>query len=217
MPTSDIILSIGHNVRPAVSEARRWTRILSPYRTPSHARSIVELAITAVPLIALWVAAWFVFSLGLWWASLAHRRSGRRLPGAPVHDPARLRPRRLLPPSPGQRLGRPRASACSRLTPYDFWRRIHAIHHATSGNLDRRGIGDVDTLTVREYLALSRWGRLNYRLYRHPAVMFGVGPAYLFILQHRLPVGLMRGGWQPWLSTMATNLAIALIVAMLSG
>ena len=70
MPTSDIILSIGHNVRPAVSEARRWTRILSPYRTPSHARSIVELAITAVPLIALWVAAWFVFSLGLWWASL---------------------------------------------------------------------------------------------------------------------------------------------------
>ena len=87
------------------------------------------------------------------------------------------------------------------LTPYDFWRRTHAIHHATSGNLERRGIGDIDTLTVREYLALSRWGRLRYRLYRHPAVMFGVGPAYLFILQHRLPVGLMRGGWQPWLST----------------
>ena len=95
------------------------------------------------------------------------------------------------------------------LTPYDFWRRTHAIHHASSGNLDRRGIGDIDTLTVREYLALSRWGRLRYRLYRHPIVMFGIGPAYLFILQHRLPVGLMRGGWRPWLSTMATNAAIA--------
>src|SRR5439155_8859971 len=57
------------------------------------------------------------------------------------------------------------------------------------------------------------WGRLYYRLYRHPLVMFGIGPAYLFVLQHRLPIGLMRAGWQPWLSTMATNFAIALIVA----
>jgi len=98
-------------------------------------------------------------------------------------------------------------------TPYDFWRRTHALHHSTSGNLDRRGIGDIDTLTVREYRARSRWGRLRYRIYRHPLVMFGVGPAYLFFVQHRLPVGLMRGGWQPWLSAMLTNLAIAAAVA----
>jgi acyl-lipid omega-6 desaturase (Delta-12 desaturase) len=101
------------------------------------------------------------------------------------------------------------------LTPYDFWRHTHSVHHATSGNLDRRGIGDVNTLTVREYCARSFWGRLRYRLYRHPAVMFGVGPAYLFLLQQRLPLGLMRNGWRPWVSTMATNLAIALIVATL--
>jgi omega-6 fatty acid desaturase (delta-12 desaturase) len=98
-------------------------------------------------------------------------------------------------------------------TPYDFWRRTHALHHSTSGNLDRRGIGDIDTLTVREYRARSRWGRLRYRIYRHPLVMFGVGPAYLFFVQHRLPVGLMRGGWQPWLSAMLTNLGIAAVVA----
>ena len=101
------------------------------------------------------------------------------------------------------------------LTPYDFWRRTHAIHHASSGHLERRGIGDVDTLTVREYLSLSFWGRLRYRAYRHPLVMFGIGPAYLFILQHRLPVGLIGSGWQPWLSTMATNVAIASVVAVL--
>ena len=69
---------------------------------------------------------------------------------------------------------------------------------------------------MREYRALSWWGRLKYRLYRHPLIMFGVGPAYLFLLQQRLPVGLMRNGWQPWASTMATNLAIAVIVATLT-
>ena len=54
------------------------------------------------------------------------------------------------------------------LTPYDLWRRTHAVHHATSGHLGRRGMGDVDTLTVREYRERSRWGRLKYRIYRHP-------------------------------------------------
>jgi omega-6 fatty acid desaturase (delta-12 desaturase) len=99
------------------------------------------------------------------------------------------------------------------LTPYDYWRRTHAIHHATSGKLERRGIGDIETLTVREYLALPWHQRLRYRLYRHPAVMFGVGPAYLFLLQYRLPLGLMRSGWRPWISAMGTNLAIALAAA----
>ena len=65
---------------------------------------------------------------------------------------------------------------------------------------------------MREYLALPRWRRIAYRLYRHPLVMFGVGPIYLFFLRHRLPLGLMREGWTPWVSTMATNVAIALIV-----
>jgi len=101
------------------------------------------------------------------------------------------------------------------LAPYDFWRHTHAIHHASSGHLERRGIGDVDTLTVQEYLSLSFWGRLRYRAYRNPLVMFGIGPVYLFILQYRLPVGLFRHGWQPWLSTMATNVAIAAAAAAL--
>jgi omega-6 fatty acid desaturase (delta-12 desaturase) len=101
------------------------------------------------------------------------------------------------------------------LTPYDFWRRTHAIHHANSGNLDHRGIGDIDVLTVREYLALSRWRQRLYRLYRHPLIMFGIGPAYHFVLRQRLPFGLMRSGWQPWLSTMATNIAIVMLVTMM--
>jgi omega-6 fatty acid desaturase (delta-12 desaturase) len=101
------------------------------------------------------------------------------------------------------------------LTPYDHWRQTHAEHHAGSGNLDRRGIGDVYTMTVQEYADLSRWQRLMYRLYRHPAILFGLGPVYLFILQHRLPRGMMRKGWRPWLTTMATNMAIVALCGVL--
>jgi omega-6 fatty acid desaturase (delta-12 desaturase) len=100
------------------------------------------------------------------------------------------------------------------LTPYHTWRRGHASHHATSGNLDRRGIGDMYTLTAEEYLARSRWGRLRYRLYRHPLVMFGAGPIYLFLLRNRLPIGFMRSGWEHWFSTMASNVAIAAFVGL---
>jgi omega-6 fatty acid desaturase (delta-12 desaturase) len=102
------------------------------------------------------------------------------------------------------------------LTPYDYWKRMHAAHHADAGNLDRRGMGDITTLTVREYQSLTWRGRLKYRLYRHPIVMFGIGPTYMFLLQHRAPFGLLRGaGWRPWISTMATNAGIAAIVAVL--
>jgi Fatty acid desaturase len=85
------------------------------------------------------------------------------------------------------------------LTPYDFWRRTHAIHHATSGNLDRRGIGDVDTLTVHEYLALSRWRRLCYRVYRHPIHHVRFGPG-LFV--HRSTSAAIRPH-ACWLAALA--------------
>jgi omega-6 fatty acid desaturase (delta-12 desaturase) len=195
--------------------ARRWTRLLNNYSTPNRLRSIAELAITALPLIVLWTAAWFTFSLGHAWASLLIA-----IPAAGFlvrlfmiqHDCGHgtFFASRLANDWVGRVIG------VLTLTPYDCWRRMHATHHATTGNLDRRGTGDLDTLTVREYQALPRWGRLKYRLYRHPLIMFGVGPAYLFLLQQRLPVGLMRNGWQPWASTMATNLAIAVIVAALT-
>jgi omega-6 fatty acid desaturase (delta-12 desaturase) len=197
----------------ASSDVLAWTKILARYREPSRVRSVTELVITIVPLILLWVLIWAALDFGYWFGLLL------AVPAAGLlvrlfmiqHDcghGAFFR-HRLANDWVGRVLG------VLTLTPYDFWRRTHAIHHASSGNLDQRGIGDIDTLTVREYLALSRWGRLRYRLYRHPIVMFGIGPAYLFILQHRLPVGLMRRGWQPWLSTMATNAAIAAVIGTL--
>jgi omega-6 fatty acid desaturase (delta-12 desaturase) len=194
--------------------ARCWTQLLGRYGKPNQARSIGELAITGVPLVGLWGAAWFTFSLGYPWASLfiAVPAAGFLVRLFMIqHDCGHgtFFSYRQVNDWVGRCIG------VLTLTPYDVWRRSHAIHHATSGNLDRRGVGDVDTLTVREYRALSRWGAMKYRLYRHPLVMFGLGPAYLFVLQHRLPVGAMREGWRPWVSTMATNLGSAAIAATL--
>jgi len=205
-------LNTGHNAGRAPLDARRLPLKLAVYRTPSHARSVAELTITAVPLAALWAVAWLTIWLGYAWATpfIAIPAAGFLLRLFMIqHDCGHgtFFSRRLANDWVGRVIG------VLTLTPYDFWRHTHAIHHASAGNLDNRGIGDVDTLTVREYGALSRSGQLKYRLYRHPLVMFGIGPAYLFLLRHRLPMGLMRYGWQPWASTMATNLAIALIVA----
>ena len=193
-------------------DPRAWASTLARYRKPSFARSMVELAITVVPLVVLWILIWAVLGTSYYWVCLLFA-----VPAAGFlvrlfmiqHDCGHgsfFRFRRV-----NDWVGR--VIGVLTLTPYDFWRHSHALHHANSGNLDQRGFGDVDTLTVREFLALSRWRQLLYRLYRHPIVMFGVGPAYLFIVRHRLPVGLMRSGCKFWLSVMATNLAIAVLAA----
>jgi omega-6 fatty acid desaturase (delta-12 desaturase) len=97
------------------------------------------------------------------------------------------------------------------LTPYGYWRQAHAVHHATSGNLSRQGTGDIDLLTVGRYRSLSRLKRLAYRLYRNPLVMFGVGPTYLFLVKHRLPLDARRN--RTLSSVMLTNVAILAAVA----
>jgi len=195
-------------------DARRWPKMLAPFREPSEWRSVFELVVTGVPFAAFWVAMWWLVHVGLWWAALL-----LVIPAAGFlvrlfmiqhdcgHD-AFFR-RRSVNDWVGRVIG------VATFTPYDYWRRTHAHHHASSGNLDQRGMGDVTTMTVEEYRASSFWGRLGYRLYRHPLVMFGIGPAYLFLLQFRLPIGLMRSGWRPWASAMGTNASILAAGALL--
>jgi acyl-lipid omega-6 desaturase (Delta-12 desaturase) len=101
------------------------------------------------------------------------------------------------------------------LTPYGEWTHEHAIHHATAGDLDRRGHGDIATLTVNEYLARGPWGRLMYRLYRDPLVMLLLGPLYLMIGQ-RLPGRTASGGARNPSSIWSTNLGIAIVVTALA-
>jgi acyl-lipid omega-6 desaturase (Delta-12 desaturase) len=192
---------------------RALVRGLAQYREPDHARSVIEIVVTVVPLALLWFTMWLSLGVGYGLCLLLAVPAAGFLVRLFMiqHDcghGAFFRHRGF-----NDWVGR--VIGVLTLTPYDFWRQTHAMHHATSGNLERRGMGDVDTLTVREYLSLSGWGRLRYRMYRHPFVLFGIGPAYLFFLQQRLPIGLLRGGWRPWFSAMSTNVAIAIVAALM--
>jgi omega-6 fatty acid desaturase (delta-12 desaturase) len=106
--------------------------------------------------------------------------------------------------------------ACSllTLTPYALWRRSHARHHSSSGDLNHRGQGDVDVLTVEEYRSRTRFGQLQYRLYRNPIVMFLFGASYLFILRQRFTNRIPRGWRRERRSVHATNFAIAAMILL---
>ena len=100
------------------------------------------------------------------------------------------------------------------LTPYRLWRRSHSRHHASSGNLGHRGHGDVWTLTVDEYRSRSFWGKLQYRLYRHPLFLFLVGPSLLFGLRQRFTLGIPATWRRERRSVHLTNVGIAAAVAV---
>ncbi len=101
------------------------------------------------------------------------------------------------------------------LYPFGYWRKTHAIHHATSGDLGRRGFGALETLTIEEYRKRSKIGRLLYRLYRNPFVLFGIGPLYQFAIKTRLPLDLPRSWKREWKSVWQTNVAVLLLFLLM--
>jgi omega-6 fatty acid desaturase (delta-12 desaturase) len=194
----------------SVSES--FARDLVRYRDASLVRAAFELGVTVLALFLSWGLMWLSLGVGYWLTLLlAIPTAGFLVRLFMVqHDCGHgsFFRNRFTNDWVGRVLG------VLTLTPYDYWKRNHALHHATSANLDRRGTGDILTLTLSEYRARPFWGRVAYRAYRNPIVMFGIGPAYLFFLQHRIPFEQMRLGWRPWTSAIATNAGIAAFVAI---
>ena len=146
-----------HPPDAAPKQPQDWVKVLARYREPNHGRSALELGLSLVPFLAIWALAWWALSVSVWISLALSLLNGGFLVRLFIiqHDCGHgsfFRNRHL-----SDWIGR--ALGVLTLTPYDVWRRTHSIHHSAAGNLDKRGIGDVTTLTVDEYSALSRFGR----------------------------------------------------------
>jgi acyl-lipid omega-6 desaturase (Delta-12 desaturase) len=185
----------------------------APYQGPELHRSLLQLTGTAAAFLLLWVAAFLALQVSyLLTLALTVPAAGFLVRLFMIqHDCGHgsyFRSRRA----------RDWVGFCigvMTLTPYQYWRRTHAHHHAHSGDLDLRGFGDVETMTVREYLGSSRRGRLAYRIYRNPLAILLAGPVVHFVIKHRYPRGVPRKWKQAWASIWWTNVSLAgvLVVA----
>ena len=187
------------------SERQQWRRDISPYEKSRFRSSVWQLVNTIIPFIALWYAAYLCLSVS-WLLSLVLiiPASGFLVRIFIIfHDCCH-----------GSFFKSKKANAMIgtitgilTCVPFYQWKHTHSVHHATSSNLDKRGVGDVWTMTVDEYADASWFRRLVYRIYRNPVVMFGFGPIYIFLIDYRF--NRPRADMRERLNTYLTNIGIA--------
>jgi omega-6 fatty acid desaturase (delta-12 desaturase) len=180
-----------------------WKQDLAPYLQPDERRSFTQIASVVLPYLAVWILAALIepsppvaIALGLVATvflirmySLFHDLTHNSLFGS-----------RRSNSRWGHLLG------YLLFTPYRWWQRQHAIHHAHTGDLEHRGVGEINTMTLAEYESASRLRRLGYRLYRNPVLMLLVGPSLVFLFERRFPQRGMTT--RILLSVVATNVAL---------
>jgi omega-6 fatty acid desaturase (delta-12 desaturase) len=214
------------------TDTSTWKEIVARYQKPSLPRGVWQIVNTLVPYAALWYLMYLSLAVSWWLTVPLAILAGAFLVRVFIihHDCGH-----------GSYFKSPRANhilgaitGLLTFTPYLHWRWEHSIHHSSSGDLDRRGTGDVWTLTVQEYLESSRWKRFAYRLARNPVVLFVIAPMILFLGINRIPkpkapvrerysvyltnlaVGLMAVGLI-WIFGLNAFLIIQLTVLMVAG
>jgi acyl-lipid omega-6 desaturase (Delta-12 desaturase) len=196
-------------------QARRLAAHCAKYRGADTRRALIQIVTTTVPFVALLAAMlgtvesayWITLLLAVPASGLLVRffiiqhdcGHGSFLPSRTAND----------------LIGR--VISVLTMTPYGLWRRVHAKHHATSGNLDRRGYGDINTMTLEEYRACSPWGRLGYRIYRHPLFLFPIGVPFFFAVLQRLPWGHPLDPKESWRSVVGLNVAMIIFFGALGA
>ena len=187
-----------------IPDRRIWKRDLAPYLEVDRRRSLAQIASVVVPYLGLWAlvaivrpSAWLAVAIGMAATVFLTRMYSF------FHDLTHnsMFESRTANGRWGHLLG------FLLFTPYRWWQRQHSLHHAGTGNLDRRGPGEINTMTLAEYESASRLRRLGYRLYRNPLLMLFVGPSLVFLFERRFP---QRGMSRPILfSVVVSNLALA--------
>lgn len=197
------------------ARVREFARRCAMFRGADTRRAAIQLLTTAVPFVAIVTvmfaildhAYWMTLLLALPAAGLAVRffiiqhdcGHGCFFPSRPINDT----------------LGR--ATSLLTVAPYGLWRRVHAKHHAGSGNLERRGFGDIKTLTVAEYLALTKFSRARYRIYRHPAFLFLIGVPLFFMVLQRIPWGHGLPARDAWRSVVGLDIALVAVYGAMAS
>lgn len=192
--------------QPAISE---WKEIVAKFQVPSVPRAIWQMVNTLVPYVLCWYLMWRSLEVSYWLTLAISVLAGLFVVRAFIifHDCCH-----------GSYFKSKRANdivgfitGMLTFTPYGHWRWQHNVHHATSGDLDRRGEGDIWTMTVQEYLEASRWKKFAYRLARNPFVLFVVAPLGMFLVYQRFPSSGAKGKDRK--SVMAMNIALAFMVS----
>src|SRR3954468_6332110 len=190
------------------SERPWWRDQLAPYSQPHLGRSTLDILTSVVPYLGLSVGMYYLLDVSYWLVLLVAIPAAGFLLRTFIlfHDCAHGSF------MPSKRANDVVGTFCGLLVYSSFlpWRHEHARHHATAGDLDRRGVGDVMTLTVAEYRGMPWTGRLKYRLFRNPLVMFGLRPIYAMIVSPRWPASDARPRIRR--SVIATDIALAVLI-----
>ncbi|HYG33821.1 MAG TPA: fatty acid desaturase [Clostridia bacterium] len=206
--SDDVVSSAsgGPSSRPA------WKDVVAKYQRPALWRALWQVVNTLVPYAGLWYLMYLSLEISYWLTVPLVLLAGAFLVRVFIifHDCGHGS--FFKSQTANHILGS--ITGVLTFTPYFHWRWEHSIHHASAGDLDRRGTGDVWTLTVQEYLEASRWKRFAYRLARNPVILFLIAPLFLFLIGQRFPAP--KAGRRERLSVYGTNLAILLMGAGLS-
>ena len=190
-----------------------WKDLVTKYQKSHLAKSIWQICDSFIPFFVIWYLMYLSLDLSYWLTILLSLPAAGFLVRMFIiqHDCGHgsfFKSKRA-----NEFLGM--FASIFTLTPYHYWRKSHAIHHAGMGNLEHRGIGDIYTMTVNEYLQRSKWGRFKYRLYRNPFILFVFIPSVLFIVLYRFPLSRSSSLKKLQPGVYLTTLAIAIVTGII--